>query len=77
MTLERGFMMAASAEIFWRETVLPADKSTMAIWPWPVSHTVMNFSDSIEHDPNLTFSRGIESGGVDNCGEEIFIYVDC
>lgn len=67
MTLERGFIIAASAEIFWRETVLPADRSTMAIWDCPVSHTVINLSDSIEHDPNLTFSRGIDKGAEESC----------
>ena len=64
MTLDSGFMMAASAEIFWRVTALPACKSTMAIWDCPVSHTVMNRSDSIEQEPNLMFSNGIERGAT-------------
>lgn len=45
--------MAASADIFWREIVLPADKSTIATWPREVSHTVINLSDSRVEKPNL------------------------
>jgi hypothetical protein len=58
--------MAASADIFWRETELPAERSTMAICDCPVSQTVINLSDSMEQEPNLTFSRGMDKGGVDN-----------
>jgi hypothetical protein len=60
--------MAASAEIFCLVMVLPADKSTMAICCAPAadSHTVMNLSDSMEQEPNLTFSAGTESGGFTN-----------
>ena len=65
MTLDRGFMMAASAEIFWRVTVLPAVMSTMAIWP--DSHPVMYLSDSMAHEPNLMNSPGHEVGGVASC----------
>lgn len=71
MTFESGFIIAASAEIFWRDTVLPADKSTMAIWDWPVSQTVINLSDSMEHDPNLTFSRGIDKGALESCKKKM------
>lgn len=71
MTLDKGFIIAASAEIFCLETELPAAMSTIAIWDWPVSQTVMNLSDSIEHEPNLTFSRGMDSGGDDNCKNKI------
>ncbi len=71
MTLDNGFIIAASAEIFWRDTVLPADKSTIAIWDWPVSQTVINLSDSMEHDPSLTFSRGIDKGALESCKKKM------
>jgi hypothetical protein len=69
MILEFGFMMAASAEIFWRVMALPAVMSTMAICCTPptFSHTVMYLSDSIEHDPNLTFSPLTDNGGLTIC----------
>lgn len=56
MTLETGFMMAASADIFCLVMLLPAAKSTIAIWPNADSQMVMNLSDSIVQDPNLMFS---------------------
>lgn len=67
ITLDTGFMMAASALIFCRVTVLPLAISTIAIWPKPDSQTVMNLSDSIEHEPNFTFSNAIDSGGCESC----------
>jgi hypothetical protein len=47
--------------------VFPAVKSTIAICDCPVSHTVINLSDSREHDPNFIFSNGHESGALLNC----------
>lgn len=70
ITFETGFIMAASAEIFWRVMLFPADISTMAIWDCPVSQTVINLSDSKEHDPNLIFSAGIDKGGVESCTQK-------
>ena len=66
MTFETGFMIAASADIFCLVTVLPADKSTMAICPRAVSQTVMNLSDSMVHEPNLIFSGCTDRGGAVN-----------
>lgn len=58
ITLETGFIIAASADILCFVTVLPAVRSTIATCPAPltVSHAVINFSDSIEHVPILMLS---------------------
>ena len=59
VTSDTGFMIAASAEMGRFLTELPCDMSTMTTWVEPpvLSHTVMNFSDSIEHELNLTHSE--------------------
>jgi hypothetical protein len=54
ITFETGFMIAASADILSFVTALPARRSTIATCP--VSQTVINFSDSIEHVPIFTLS---------------------
>jgi hypothetical protein len=80
MTLETGFMMAASAEIFCLVTELPASKSTMAICcvPPTFSQTVINLSDSNEQEPNFTLSPGIDNGGFVSCrGGTMFEYKLC
>ena len=63
--METGFIIAASADIFCRVTVLPAAISTMATCATPstVSQTVMNLSDSKEQEPNLILSALIDNGG--------------
>ena len=63
---ELGFMMAASAEIFCLVIVFPAVISIVAICCTPPtdSHMVMYLSDSMEHDPNLTFSGFTDNGGL-------------
>ena len=52
-------MIAASADSGRFLTELPCDMSTMTTWVEPpvLSHTVMNLSDSIEHELNLTHSE--------------------
>lgn len=56
MTLLTGFMMAASALMGRRCTVLPAARSTITTlaWPFTCSHTHTNLSDSMVVVPNLT-----------------------
>ena len=63
--LELGFIMAASADIFCLEIEFPAVISMVAICCTPPtdSQIVMYLSDSMEQDPNLTFSGFTDSGG--------------
>ena len=70
MTLDTGFMMAASAEMGRRCTALPEPArcsarsiTTMLPEPDPDSHTQMYLSDSIDVVPNLMWPSAMPSAG--------------